>query len=79
MEPEAEVVLLLPPVEVDRLDTVLHAAGHRYASALAVLVSAIGWLIVHGGRRADRAVTLRGVQQQIARAVALHEIARGQG
>lgn len=73
------VVLMLPPVELDHLDRVLTSAGPRVPAAMAVLVSALGWLIVNGAKRGDWPLLVRGVARQLEQAVALHESSRGLG
>lgn len=76
---DATDALQLPPVAADRLDAVLHAAGPRVLPALAVLCSAIGWLLARSCRVADRAVLLRGVAGAVEQAARLHDGATGQG
>jgi hypothetical protein len=72
-------VIRLPPVELDRLDAVITAAGSKVLPALAVLISAIGWFCANGFRRGDGLRVASAMPAAIVQAVTLHAEHRGEG
>lgn len=71
--------LKLPPVPAEHLDAVLRAAGSAWLPAVAVLVSALGWIIARATTGRARPVVMEGVKLGLVRAVGLHGDARGEG
>lgn len=71
--------LRLPHVPAQHLDAVIRAAGPNRLAALAVLASAIGWIIGRNGVPRARPALHEGVKLAIVRAVGLHGDVAGQG
>lgn len=71
--------LRLPAVPAERLDAVLRAAGSSPLLALAVLISAIGWILARTTDGRVRPVVLAGVNLGLVRAIRVHGPAEGQG
>lgn len=69
----------LAEVDAVRLHQVIVAAGPHGLKALAVLVSAIGWLLARRGTALGASVILAQLPAALARAEALHRAPEGQG